>query len=155
MTAGTKTTAGAVVIMLVSFIAYILWQKVILIKSLSFGLVGLKLDGNFINPQILITIKISNSSNKSANLENISGSIFSEDGVKVADVILQQSIIILPNAFINLQLKIDPVMNNFMDLVSPLLNDPNTKFIFSGAVVADGVSLPLKLSYSVKDLMNA
>lgn len=155
MTPGTKTTASAVVIMLVSFIAYILWQKARLIKSLSFDVIGLKLNGNFISPEIFITVKITNTSNKSANLENISGSVFSETGQKVAELFLQQSTIILPNTFVNLQLKIDPVMNSFVDLVSLSLNDPNTKFIFVGAVVADGVSLPLKLSYTVKDLMNA
>lgn len=155
MTQGIKTTASAIVIMLVTFVAYIIFQKTRLIKALSFDITKLDLDGNFLEPSIFITVKITNTSYNSANIQNISGSVFSASGQKVAAITLQDQTIIFPNTFVNLKLKIDPVMDNFVDLVNLSLNDPNTKFIFSGYVTADGVPLPLRLTYTVKDLMHA
>lgn len=135
-------------------LAYIIYEKINLARNLSFRISRINFGGTFIQPEVFITADITNSTNTAAVLQNISGGIFTEQNVKVASINSTATVRIEPMKTIQLVIKVDPVVSDFLSALQIYMNDKNARFNFAGYITADGVPIPLKISYSANELMN-
>lgn len=144
----------AVVIGLVGVLIYIIGRKARLAMKLQYNFKGIENRGNILAPELFLRLQLTNPTNIGASVQSISGSIFDPQKQKIASVNSSTSINILPQKSVDLVLKIDPVVYNFLDLFTRFANNPNLELTFKGTIRVDGVMVPIILSSTIKDIVS-
>jgi len=152
MASGAAKTGGAVVVMLIAFIAYIIFKKLQLAQALGFSLKKFDIGGNFLLPEIYITVTVTNPSMNSAELQSVNGNIFVDSNTKIASVNSFTTTSITALSSVDITLKVDPVISDLLTAIKNFLSNPGTVVSFIGSVKVDGISFPVQSSLSLQQL---
>lgn len=125
-----------------TFAAYILWQMAKKAK-LAFKLSHTGTRFKLVGTSMLVYIQLTNSSSESATVDNIEGNI-NYAGEAVARVEFRNPITITPQSITEIELKVIPTVNGFLQIIDKVLDGKFQNFFFNGILKVDGVPIPIR-----------